>query len=35
MGGTPMLVMVAFVCNLVIGQVHLGLSGHQPVERLM
>jgi hypothetical protein len=35
MGGTPMLVIVAFACDLVIGQVHLDPSGHEPVERLM
>ena len=35
MGGTPMLVMVAFACNLVLGRVHLGPSGYQAVERLM
>ena len=34
MGGTPMLVVVAFACNLVIGQVHLVPSGHEPLERL-
>jgi hypothetical protein len=33
MGG--MLVMVAFVCNLVIGQFRSGPSGHEPVEGLM
>jgi hypothetical protein len=35
MGGALMLVMVAFGCNRVIGQVHSGPSGHEPVERLM
>jgi hypothetical protein len=35
MGETPMLVVVAFVCNLAIGQVHPAPSGHEPDERLM
>ena len=30
-----MLVMVAFVGNEAIGQLHTGPSGHEPVERLM
>jgi hypothetical protein len=30
-----MLVMVALVCNLAIGEVHSGPSGHEPVERRM
>jgi hypothetical protein len=33
MGG--MLMMVTCVCNLVIGQVHSGPYGHEPVERLV
>jgi hypothetical protein len=35
MGGALKLVMVAFVRNLAIGEVHSGPSGHKPVERLM
>jgi hypothetical protein len=35
MGGALMLVMVAFVRNLVIGQVHSGHSDYEPVDRLM
>ena len=35
MGETPMLVMVAFVRNLAIGEVHSGPSGHEPVEGLI
>jgi hypothetical protein len=35
MGGALMLVMVAFVRNLAIGQVHSGHSGYELVEGMM
>ncbi len=35
MGGTPMVVMVAFRRNLAIGQLHPGPSGPEPDEGLM
>jgi hypothetical protein len=35
MGGAPMLVMVAFMRNLAIGEVYSGPSGRKPVERRM
>jgi hypothetical protein len=35
MGENPMLLRVAFLRNLAIGQIHSCPSGHEPVERLM